>query len=165
MRHLEGWSARLVAFNDHSCIYSQKCISMCDRYLIWNNPGNNRDDKGSHQKQLCLNDNWVMLRQDAQGLNPLTSCPILTPREGRERRWHMTLSSQLHRVERLGNYPKYPLTESHRHTYTVAHICMWIFHLLLEDMLQFRKKKVVYNPLRLNQAGKTSRPAQPCKYG
>lgn len=121
MRHLEGWSARLVAFNDHSCIYSQKCISMCDRYLIWNNPGNNRDDKGSHQKQLCLNDNWVMLRQDAQGLNPLTSCPILTPREGRERRWHMTLSSQLHRVERLGKL-KEIIQNIHWQSHTDTHI-------------------------------------------
>lgn len=66
-----------------------------------NDPGNKGDDNTSQQKQLCLNDNWVVPRQEAQGLNPLTSCPSLTPEEGREERWHTTLSSQLHRVERL----------------------------------------------------------------
>ncbi len=90
-----------AAFPELCCLYFQKCISMCDRYLNRNNPGNKGDDNTSQQKQLCLNDNWVILWQAAQGLNPLTSCPSLTPEEGREERWHTTLSSQLHRLERL----------------------------------------------------------------
>lgn len=52
-------------------------------------------DKSSQGKQLRFNDNWLPVWQQAEALNPLTSCPILTPGGDREARWHMTPSSQL----------------------------------------------------------------------
>ena len=122
---------------------------MCDRYLNRNNPGNKGDDNTSQQKRLCLNDNWVILWQEAQGLNPLTSCPSLTPEEGREERWHTTLSTRLHGVERLvkpGEITQSIHRQSHTHTHThthtsTVHICMWIIHLLCEDLFLFLEKK------------------------
>lgn len=51
-------------------------------------------DKSSQGKQLRFNDNWLPVWQQAEALNPLTSCPILTPGGDREARWHMTPSSQ-----------------------------------------------------------------------
>lgn len=42
------------------------------------------------------------------------------------------------------NYAKYPLTVAHTHTHahtSTVHICMWIIHLLCEDLFLFLEKK------------------------
>lgn len=82
-------------------------------------------DKSSQGKQLRFNDNWLPAWQQADALNPLTYCPILTPGGDREKRWHMTPSSQLKVLAGPGKQGG--MMRSHRlvRRYSVCLVLLW----------------------------------------